>query len=144
MVFGGLAQLGERLAGSQKVIGSSPLSSSGVKPCISSSYARLLFYLYRSKHSAQRLGETMSNKGQYSEEAHSGDVIRESGQIEQFFGGHANRPNIWWNTTKLMCLSEPAAVSNTDTFQKVREYAFSSSRTRSFYRLEHSNWQDVI
>ena len=26
-VFGGLAQLGERLAGSQKVIGSSPLSS---------------------------------------------------------------------------------------------------------------------
>ena len=27
--FGGLAQLGERLAGSQKVIGSSPLSSIG-------------------------------------------------------------------------------------------------------------------
>ena len=32
--IGGLAQLGERLAGSQKVIGSSPLSSSGRKALI--------------------------------------------------------------------------------------------------------------
>ena len=42
---GGLAQLGERLNGIQKVDGSSPLSSTNINPCVTTSYAGVLCWI---------------------------------------------------------------------------------------------------